>query len=61
MFVVYRVELLHTVVELVVQLEKWISSVEEVLSNQPGLTKQNEDLHKQLQQLKVGFSNKQLN
>ena len=55
MFVVYRVELLHTVVELVVELEKWISSVEEVLSNQPGLTKQSEDLQKQLQQLKVGF------
>lgn len=52
-FVVYRVELLHTVLELVVELEKWISSVEEVLSNQPGLTKQSEDLHKQLQQLKV--------
>lgn len=52
-FVVYRVELLHTVLELVVELEKWISSVEEVLSNQTGLTKQSEDLHKQLQQLKV--------
>ena len=52
-FVVYRVELLHTVLELVVELEKWISSVEEVLSNQPGLTKQSEDLRRQLQQLKV--------
>jgi hypothetical protein len=47
------VELLHTVVELVVDLEKWITRVEEVLSNQPGLTKQSEDLHQQLKQLKV--------
>ena len=52
-FVVYRVELLHTVLELVVELEKWISSVEEVLSSQQGLTKQSEDLRRQLQQLKV--------
>ena len=46
-------ELLHTVVELVVDLEKWITHVEDVLSHQPGLTKQSEELHQQLKQLKV--------
>jgi hypothetical protein len=46
-------ELLRTVVELVSDLEKWISCIEEVLSNQPGMTKQSEDLHQQLKQLKV--------
>lgn len=49
-----RMELLHIVVELVVDLEEWISHVEEVLSHQPGLTKQSKDLHQQLRQLKVG-------
>lgn len=46
-------ELLHTVLELVVDLNKWISYVEEVLSNQPGLTRQSDDLLLQLEQLKV--------
>ena len=46
-------ELLRTVVELVTDLEKWITYVEDGLSNQPGMTKQLEDLHQQLKQLKV--------
>ena len=52
-YVICRMELLRTVVELVIDLEQWITVVEGNLSHQHGFTKQPQDLHQQLQQLKV--------